>query len=161
MLGSWNVLSCEDAAQQVLVSVCLCVCLSKFQSQILRNAHKQNQDNPFQDSTRQEKTVKDNTRQYKIGNKCNANEYISLHAVTSAFQNVPECCRMHAECSRVLQNGMVSIENKFTVLARTTKFIRFIKIRGALKKALLEPKLQTEPHSSPFHFCPSEWSSSM
>ena len=31
-----------------------------------------------------------------------------------------------------------------------------IKVRGALKKALLEPKLQTEPHSYQIHFCPGE-----
>ena len=69
--------------------------LCESQIEILRNAHRRNhyktlQDNKdstrqymmVQDSTRQYKTVHNSTRQYKTGNKCNANEYISLHAVT-------------------------------------------------------------------------------
>ena len=70
-----QVFSCEDAAQQVLMYVRVCVCVSEFQSEIQRNAHRQNQYKTVQDkyktvqdSTKQYKTVQDSTRHYKKGN---------------------------------------------------------------------------------------------
>ena len=76
----------------VRVFVCLCVCHqpenlpyqtvpdSIRQYQTVPDSTRQCQTVP--DSTGQYMTVHDRMRQYKTGNKCNANEYISLHAVT-------------------------------------------------------------------------------
>ena len=65
------VFSCEDAAQQVLMSsvclsVCPSVCPSESQVEILRNAHRQNQYKLVQNSivhTKQYKTVQNSIRQ--------------------------------------------------------------------------------------------------
>ena len=60
--GMLNIFSCEDAAQQVLMSVCQSV---RVQSLNPRNAHRQNQYKAVQNSTRQYNTVQYSTIQYK------------------------------------------------------------------------------------------------
>ena len=81
------------------------VCLSEFQSLNPRNAHRQNQ----------YKTVQDSTKQFKTGNKCNADEY--MHACRK-FQNVAECmhnveeyCRMFKNVTECMQNVPEYVQN--------------------------------------------------
>ena len=77
-----TIFGCEDAAQQVLMSsVCPCV---RPPCRIHKDRISTRQYKTVQDSTKQYKTVavQYSERQYKTGNKCNANEYKSLHAVT-------------------------------------------------------------------------------
>ena len=94
------IFSCEDAALQVLMSECVCVCLSVVNwSRMSQNAFKMFQNVP---------------ECYRMHVECSRmfqNACRMFQMVQECMQNVPECYRINAECSRMFQNWCRMFQN--------------------------------------------------
>ena len=117
MYSTLKIFSCEDAAQQVLMSVCLSVCPCVVNLKTYHSTSFYNIQNVPEYSRRHAECIRmfqKACRMFQNVPECMQNvpecSRIFQNAC-SMFQKVPECSRMHAEssrmhaeCSRMFQN---------------------------------------------------------
>ena len=91
------IFSCEDAAQQVLMSVCLSVsvCVDKLKFYLLTPF------NVIAECSRMFQNVPECSRMHAEYSRMFQNACRMSQNAGKMFQNVPECSWMHAECSRM------------------------------------------------------------
>ena len=116
----WNIFSCEDAAQQVLMYVRVC----EFQSEIWT----------VPECFRMFWTVPEFSRMCQTIPEC-AGPFQNVPECARQFQHVPECfrmhaecSRMHAECSRMFQNACRMFQNACRVFQNVPKCMQIYEL---------------------------------